>query len=132
MSLAKAERDARNADLGTSTSDAELSLSSLDASLTKSKIDYQNLITANQQTLINYGNSYQISISDIKKFYTKILFEGDRLYGITPKFQTENIIIRKYLGGGNSYQRPTLEFAYFDLMKNGAEIELLALTPLAE
>lgn len=74
-----------------------MTLAQLQASLDKAKIDYQNLIVSNQQTLKNYNASYQTTLSDLKKFYSKIVFEGDRLYGITPKFQTENTAIRPFI-----------------------------------
>jgi multidrug resistance efflux pump len=113
--LSKALRDAQKSDLNRDSSDANVTLAQLQASLEKSKLDYQNLRTSNAQTLLNYNTSFQTSLSDLKKLYNKLLFEGDRLYGITPKFQSENINIRRFLG--SSTIRPTLEFAYYDLQK---------------
>lgn len=54
LSITKALRDAQKAQIGSSTSDASVTLLGLEASLAKSKLDYQNLISSNQQTLINY------------------------------------------------------------------------------
>lgn len=130
--LDKATRDADKSNLGQSASDANITLSQLQASLEKAKLDYQNLIVANKQTLLNYNTSFQNSLSDIRKFYTKVLFEGDRLYGITPKFQFENNDIRPFLGGGRTNQFSTLEFAYFDLQKAGTQLEARPDTPVDE
>jgi len=130
--LDKAIRDADKTNLDQSASDANITLAQLQASLEKAKLDYQNLIVANKQTLLNYNTSFQNSLSDIKKFYTKVLFEGDRLYGITPKFQFENNDIRPFLGGGRTAYFSTLEFAYFDLQKAGAQLEARPDTPVDE
>ncbi len=122
--LEKALRDAQKSDLGTTSSDANVTLDQLQSSLDKARLDYQNLITSNQQTLLNYNTSFQTSLSDLKKFYAKILFEGDRLYGITPKYQAENTNIRRFLG--STGLRSTLEFAYFDLQKSGDQINTVS------
>lgn len=130
--LDKATRDADKSNLDQSASDANITLKQLEASLDKAKLDYQNLIVANQQTLLNYNTSFQNSLSDIKKFYTKIVFEGDRLYGISPKYQYENNDIRPFIGGGKTSYYSTLEFAFFDLDNTAKQLDARATTPVDE
>ncbi len=98
LSLEKALRDAQKSDTASATSDATVTLAQLQASLDKSKLDYQNLISSNTQTLKNFTYSFNTSVSDLSRLYTKLLFEGDRLYGITPAFQSENTNIRRFMG----------------------------------
>lgn len=130
--LDKAIRDAGKSSLDQTSSDANVTLKQLEASLDKAKLDYQNLIVANQQTLLNYNTSFQNSVSDLKKFYAKIVFEGDRLYGITPKYQFENNDIRPYIGGGRTSYFSTLEFAYFDLARANQQLETRGETSVTE
>lgn len=130
--LEKAERDANKAVIGGQDTDASTTLAQLEASIAKSNQDYQNLIVSNKQTLLNYNTSYQTSVSDFKKLVAKLVFEGDRLYGITPKFQSENTLVRQYLGGNSLALKPSLEFAYFDLLKVSAELDAQQPTSVSE
>ncbi len=132
LSLTKALRDAQKAELGSASSDAAVTLASLEASLAKSRLDYQNLISSNQQTLTNFGISFSTSVNDLKKFANKIVFDGDKLYGITPLYQADYTSLRRGLNSGNAYVRPNLEFAYFDIANASKEIALLSTTPPAE
>ncbi len=130
--LDKAKRDAEKSNLETSTSDANITLKQLEASLEKAKLDYQNLIVANRQTLLNFDTSFQNTLSDLRKFYTKIVFEWDRLYGISPKYQYENNDIRPFVWGGKTSYFSTLEFAFFDLDNALKQLESKPVTPINE
>lgn len=113
--LEKAKRDAAKSDLGASGSDANTTIEQLKANLSKAELDYENLKKSNAQTLINYNTSYQLSVSDLRKYLNKISYEGDKLFGITSRYPTDNGLARKYLGMGNSSIRPDLELAYYKI-----------------
>ncbi len=130
--LEKATRDAGKSNLDQAASDANVTLTQLAASLDKAKLDYQNLLVANQQTLLNYNTSFQNSISDIRKFYSKIVYEGDKLYGFTPKYQNDNIDIRSFLGGGKAGNYPTLVTAYAEISDVSAKLDSRPATPIDE
>lgn len=130
--LEKATRDAEKSNLGQASSDANVILKQLEASLDKAKLDYQNLLVANQQTLLNYNTSFQNSLSDIKKFYTKILYEGDKLYGFTPKYQNDNTNIRLFLGGGKTGNYSTFSISYGELQTASHELDALSPAPVDE
>jgi multidrug efflux pump subunit AcrA (membrane-fusion protein) len=122
--LEKAERDALKSVINWDNTDASTTLAQLEASLTKANQDYENLIVSNTQTLLNFNTSYQASVSDFKKLVSKLVFEWDRLYGITPKYQSENTLVRQYLGGNSLALKPSLEFAFYDLQKIALELDM--------
>ncbi len=95
--LEKAQRDATKSDINSSTSDATTTIAQLEANLSKAQLDYENLKKSNVQTLLNYNTSYQLSVSDLKKFLTRMTYEGDKLFGVTAQYPTDNALARKYL-----------------------------------
>lgn len=119
--LEKAVRDSEKSKLGNS-SDATVSLDQLKASLDKAKLDRENLIIANKQTIANYVANYGNTLNDLKKFYTKIIFEEDRRYGFTPKFQEQTTFTKTYLGARAPETRNNLETAYGELEKNSNKL----------
>ncbi len=114
--LEKAQRDANKSIVSASGSDAKIALD-------KAELDYQNLISSNVQTIKNLDSTYKLSYNDLKKLVAKLLYQGDKSFGITDKYRNENITNRQYLGARDSTTRSKLEVAYSDLLKTSTALD---------
>lgn len=108
--LEKAERDLNKSIVSATGSDAKIALE-------KSQLDYENLKESNVQTIKNLDATYKLSYNDLKKLFAKLLYQGDKTFGITDKYRNENITLRQYMGVRDSSTRTKLEIAYADLLK---------------
>lgn len=70
--LEKAKRDSERTVLNSSGSDSQ-------STLAKAELDYRNLLESNAKTIENYGSTYRVSVSDLKKLTSQVLFDSDRL-----------------------------------------------------
>lgn len=112
-SIEKAKRDAQKSKIASgSTTDAMLTLNQLQGTLQKAETEYKNLLASNQQTIQNYQSNYRAFSLDLKKLVGKLVYEGDKLYGFTSKYQTENATVRQYIGASSTSSKTLLLDSY--------------------
>ena len=114
--LEKAQRDANKSIVSATGSDAKIALE-------KAQLDYENLKASNIQTIKNLDATYQLSYNDLKKFIAKLLYQGDKTFGMTDKFRNDTITNRQYLGARDASLRSKLEISYGDLVKGSQELD---------
>jgi hypothetical protein len=100
--------------------------------LEKSQLDYQNLKDSNVQTIKNLDATYKLSYNELKKLFAKLLYQGDKSFGITDKYRNENITLRQYMGVRDSSARTKLEIAYAELQKGSNELDTQSMTIIDE
>lgn len=76
-----------------------------DTLIAKNPLAYDTLVNSNQKTLDNLDASYQVFLADMEKNMDQILFESDKILGVSPQFEHTNDIFEAYLGA----QRGTLK-----------------------
>jgi hypothetical protein len=54
----------------------------------KNNISYDSIVNANEKTLDTYNGSYASYLADLDRNMTQLLFEGDKILGISPDFDT--------------------------------------------
>lgn len=78
---------------------------SYDTLTNKNAIQYDSVVNSNGKTLDAYNQNYKSYISDVDRLMTQLLFEGDKILGITTANEYANDGWENYLGvrNGNSY-----------------------------
>ncbi|MDD2693891.1 MAG: biotin/lipoyl-binding protein [Candidatus Gracilibacteria bacterium] len=78
---------------------------SYDTLTDKNAIQYDTLVNSNGKTLDAYNQNYKSYISDVDRLMTQLLFEGDKILGITTTNEHANDNWEHYLGvhNGDSY-----------------------------
>ncbi len=117
--LEKARRDSAKAIVSSTGSDAQ-------AALEKSELDYTNLQNTNDQTIKNLDATYRLSYNDLKKLMAKMLYQGDKAFGLTDKFRNDTVTNKQYMGVRNSATRTALEQAYTYLVRENTNLEQAA------
>ncbi len=64
----------------------------------KNPLAYDTLVNSNQKTLDNLDSTYQVFLADMEKNMDQILFESDKILGVSPQFEHTNDIFEAYLG----------------------------------
>lgn len=113
--LEKAQRDANKSIISATGSEAQLALD-------KAMLDLENLKSANIQTIKNIDPTYRLSYNDLQKFLAKLLYQGDKTFGITDKYRNENTVNRQYMGARDSSTRSKLEMSYAELLKGSEDL----------
>ncbi|MFB0964988.1 MAG: biotin/lipoyl-binding protein [Patescibacteria group bacterium] len=103
--LEKARRDTEKASVSATGSDAQ-------ASLAKAQLDYENLKASNAKTIENFGPSYRVMLSDLKKLVSSAMFDSDKLLGITEQNRAYNDSFEAYLGARDASILPRAQAAY--------------------
>ena len=114
--LEKAQRDANKSIVSATGSDAKLALE-------KAELDYQNLIASNVQTIKNLDATYKLSYNDLKKFLAKLIYQGDKTFGITDKYRNETTSNRQYMGAKDPTTRTKLEITYNAMLKGSDDLD---------
>lgn len=123
--LEKANRDAEKSVISTTGSEARIALE-------KAELDYENLKSSNIQTIKNFDATYKLSLNDLKKLLAKLLYQGDKSFGITDKFRNETVTVRQYMGARDSSTRTKLEVAYNELLQASTELEVASIVSVDE
>lgn len=78
---------------------------SYDTLTDRNSIQYDTLVNSNGKTLDAYNQNYKTYITDVDRLMTQLLFEGDKILGITTANEYANDNWENYLGvrNGNSY-----------------------------
>lgn len=116
--LEKAERDVNKSLVSATGSDAKIALE-------KAELDYANLQASNLQTIKNFNASYILSVNDLQKLIAKLLYQGDKTFGMTEKFRNETTTNRQYLWARDASSRTKLEAAYMELSQKNQELAVL-------
>lgn len=90
VSLDKAIADTQNA--------YEQSKRSYDTLLAKNPLIYDSLVNTNQKTIDNLDASYQVYLADLTKNMDQILFESDKILGLSSATEYANDNWEPYLG----------------------------------
>ncbi|MBX9809025.1 biotin/lipoyl-binding protein [Candidatus Gracilibacteria bacterium] len=64
----------------------------------KNNLAYDTLVNTNSKTLDAYNESYKTYLSDAERIMTQMLYEGDKILGITTNFEYSNDSWEAYLG----------------------------------
>ena len=64
----------------------------------KNNLVYDTLVNTNSKTLDTYNESYKTYLSDAERIMTQMLYEGDKILGITTNFEYSNDSWEAYLG----------------------------------
>lgn len=64
----------------------------------KNELAYATLVNTNSKTLDWYNESYKTYLSDAERIMTSMLYEGDKILGITTNFEYANDAWEPYLG----------------------------------
>lgn len=123
--LEKAERDAQKSIVSATGSDAKVALE-------KAELDYENLKDSNAQTIKNFDATYKLSYNDLKKFIAKLIYQGDKTFGITDKYRNETVNNRQYMGAKDSSTRSRLEISYDALVKANDELDARSMISINE
>jgi multidrug resistance efflux pump len=113
--LEKAERDVNKSLITATGSDAKVTLE-------KAELDYENLKASNIQTIKNLNATYDLSVNDLQKLLAKLLYQGDKTFGMTDKFRNETTTNRQYMGARDASSRTKLEAAYMELSNKNTEL----------
>lgn len=103
--LEKAKRDAEKNMVSATGSDAQ-------ATIAKAELDYRNLKASNAKTIENFSSNYRITVSDLKKLVSSVLFDSDKLLGITEQNRAYNDSFEAYLGARDASLLPRAQTAY--------------------
>jgi multidrug efflux pump subunit AcrA (membrane-fusion protein) len=93
--LEKAKRDTEKTTLSFTGSDSQTALA-------KAELDYENLKKSNAKTIENYAPTYRVAVSDFKKLVSSVLFDSDRLLGVSEQNRSYNDAFETYLGARDS------------------------------
>lgn len=64
----------------------------------KNDLAYDTLVNTNSKTLDGYNESYKTYLSDCERIMTSMLYDGDKILGITTNFEYANDSWEPYLG----------------------------------
>ena len=64
----------------------------------KNSLSYDTLVNANKKTIDAYDESYKTYLSDAERIMTQMLYEADKILGITTNFEYANDGWEPYLG----------------------------------
>ena len=64
----------------------------------KNSLSYDTLVNSNKKTIDAYDESYKTYLSDAERIMTQMLYEGDKILGITTNFEYANDGWEPYLG----------------------------------
>lgn len=64
----------------------------------KNAISYDTIVNKNQKTLIAYGENYKTYLVDTDRLMTQLLYEADKIMGITDAFKYQANAWRPFLG----------------------------------
>lgn len=103
--LEKAKRDTEKTSVSSSGSDAQ-------SSIAKAELDYENLKASNAKTIENFGPTYRVTVSDLKKLVSSAMFDSDKLLGITEQNRAYNDSFEAYLGARDASILPQAQAAY--------------------
>lgn len=81
---------------------ATLQTQQLQAQIAKAQLDYQSLVTSNQQTIQNYINTTKNIARDVELLYRDISTSTDELLGVSPLHQGTNDYFEQSLGAQNT------------------------------
>lgn len=70
----------------------------LDTLTGKNALSYDTLVNANSKTLTAYNENYKTYLSDTERLMTQLLYEGDKILGMTINYQYQAQNWRPYLG----------------------------------
>ena len=70
----------------------------LENTTSKNSIEYDSIVNNNNKTFDTYNISFNTYLSDIDRTATQLLFEGDKILGISPDFDTATDSWDPYLG----------------------------------
>lgn len=70
----------------------------------KNALSYDTLVNTNSKTLDGYNETYKTYLGDTERIMTSMLYEADKILGISTNFEFTNDVWEPYLGiqGGNS------------------------------
>lgn len=103
--LEKARRDAEKASVSSTGSDAQTTLA-------KAELDYANLVASNAKTIENFAPNFRMTVSDLKKLVSTVLFDSDKLIGFSDQNRDYNDAFEPYLGARDSSIMPQAQFAH--------------------
>lgn len=64
----------------------------------KNELAYATIVNSNSKTIDAYNESYKTYLSDAERIMTQMLYEGDKVLGITTNFEYANDAWEPYLG----------------------------------
>lgn len=64
----------------------------------KNELTYATIVNSNSKTIDAYNESYKTYLSDAERIMTQMLYEGDKILGITTNFEYANDAWEPYLG----------------------------------
>ncbi len=103
--LEKARRDAEKSSVSSSGSDAQTTLA-------KAELDYSNLVLSNAKTIENFAATFRVTVSDLKKLVSTVLFDSDKLIGFSDQNRDYNNAFEAYLGVRDSSIMPEAQLAH--------------------
>ena len=114
----KAESDYFNSDLSKTGSIASSNYEKTKLDLEKADIDYKNILANNTQQLSNIDSSYHVFANDVRKTLEQMVFEADKVLGVTNAYQTSNDTFESFLGARNSATRTQAETLFYSAQKD--------------
>lgn len=114
----KAESDYFNSDLSKTGSIASSNYEKAKLDLEKADIDYKNILANNTQQLSNIDSSYHVFANDVRKTLEQMVFEADKVLGVTNAYQTSNDTFESFLGARNSATRTQAETLFYSAQKD--------------
>jgi hypothetical protein len=120
----KAENDYFNSDLSKTGSIASSNYEKAKLDLEKADIDYKNILTNNIQQLSNIDSSYHVFANDVRKTLEQMVFEADKVLGISNAYQTSNDTFESFLGARNSSTRTQAETLFYSAQKDLETVKL--------
>ncbi|MBP6981515.1 HlyD family efflux transporter periplasmic adaptor subunit [Candidatus Gracilibacteria bacterium] len=98
----------------------------------KNPLAYDTLVNSNQKTLDNLDSTYQVFLADMEKNMDQILFESDKILGVSPQFEHTNDIFEAYLGAQRGNLKSASLNSYATALSQLGEVRSLrgkSLTP---
>lgn len=104
-----------NSNIAAAGSNAALTLERLQADIVANQSSIDSLIQTQEQTLKNFTPTFQLTVSDLAKTISSLVYDSDRLLGFSDTYRTNNDAFETYLGARDSSLRPRLEGLFLQI-----------------
>ncbi|NUJ97789.1 HlyD family efflux transporter periplasmic adaptor subunit [Candidatus Gracilibacteria bacterium] len=109
LDIQNAEDTIQDVNYGNLDSQSALQLQKIDNSITKAELDFQNKINADTETIEGFKTNLRNSYNSLQIFLDDTIEFGDKLFGVTNKYDDDAKKYESYLGGKDKNQKQTTE-----------------------
>ncbi|NVP17445.1 HlyD family efflux transporter periplasmic adaptor subunit [Candidatus Gracilibacteria bacterium] len=104
-SIGDIERSLNNLNTEDDSTSTAIEINKIDNSISRIKIEYDNLVISNNETLSSFKRSLEKEVTVLNNYLSDIIYFSDEILGVTELNKNKNNSYEIYLGAKNSSQK---------------------------